>query len=203
MSVQNESRVGFIISMLYNKMAPSVLPDKLPMRYLPAALSKQDKLRQLQMLKKSRKQYRTGKYYTRKQLPSFRNKESAHIVKARRIYGVDSITPNPALAKATGCSIAALKKIVRKGEGAYFSSGSRPNQTAHSWGYARLASSITAGKSAAVDYGILEQGCNHNKRAFRLAEKSRRKYGRGRSHARRIYTNTITSSSRKADRGTM
>ena len=53
--------------------------------------------------------------------------------------------------KKTGCSIEALKKIVNKGEGAYYSSGSRPNQTSHSWGYARLASAITGGKAAAVD----------------------------------------------------
>jgi hypothetical protein len=64
---------------------------------------------------------------------------------------------------------------VKKGEGAYFSSGSRPNQTAQSWGLARLASSITAGKAAAVDYKILEEGCNHKGKAFILANKSRKK----------------------------
>ena len=159
---------------------------RVPMRYLPAALSKQDKLRQIRMLNKSRRLYKTGNFYTRKRLPSFRNKESAHIVNARKIYGVASITPSQPLAKATGCSIGALKQIVKKGEGAYYSSGSRPNQTAHSWGYARLASSITAGKSAAVDYAILERGCDHKKRAFRLAQKSRRKYGHGQSHAKRV-----------------
>lgn len=62
--------------------------------------------------------------------------------------------------------MSALKQIVRKGQGAYFSSGSRPNQTSQSWGLARLASSITAGKSAAVDYDILEKGCDHKKRHF-------------------------------------
>ena len=41
---------------------------------------------------------------------------------------------------------------MKKGQGAYYSSGSRPNQSAHSWGYARLASAITGGKSAAVDF---------------------------------------------------
>ena len=64
--------------------------------------------------------------------------------------------PASELEKATGCSIDALKKIVNKSEGAYFSSGSRPNQTAQSWGYARLASAITGGKSAAVDYKIID-----------------------------------------------
>ena len=65
---------------------------------------------------------------------------------------------------------------MKKGQGAYYSSGSRPNQTSHSWGTARLASSITGGKAAAVDYDIIDKGCNHNKRAFILAKKSRSKY---------------------------
>ena len=60
-----------------------------------------------------------------------------------------------------------------------YSSGSRPNQTAQSWGLARLASSLTSGKSAAVDYDIIKKGCNHKKRAFILANKSRQKYKYG------------------------
>ena len=73
-----------------------------------------------------------------------------------------------------------------KGKGAYFSSGSRPNQTAQSWGLARLASSITAGKSAAVDFNILEKGCQHNKKAFILAKKSRKKYKFGHSKTKKV-----------------
>ena len=81
--------------------------------------------------------------------------------------------------------MSALNKIVEKGEGAYYSSGSRPNQTSQSWGLARLASSITAGKSAAVDYNILEKGCNHTKRAFRLANKARQIYKYGHSKTKK------------------
>jgi hypothetical protein len=94
--------------------------------------------------------------------------------------------PNAELARKTGCKLSALEQIVKKGEGAYFSSGSRPNQTAQSWGLARLASALTAGKSAAVDYNIIERGCNHNKKAFILANKSRRKYKYGHSKTRKI-----------------
>ena len=78
-----------------------------------------------------------------------------------------------------------MREIVRKGEGAYYSSGSRPNQTAQSWGLARLASSITAGKSASVDFNILEKGCNHNKKAYKLALQSRKKYGFGKSKTKK------------------
>jgi hypothetical protein len=91
------------------------------------------------------------------------------------------------LALATGCSIPALQKIVNKGEGAYYSSGSRPNQTPQSWGLARLASAITGGKSAAVDYNIIRDGCRHTKRAFILANKARRKYGFGHSKTKKNY----------------
>jgi hypothetical protein len=63
-----------------------------------------------------------------------------------------------------------LRAIVKKGEGAYYSSGSRPNQTAHSWAYARLASALTGGKAAKVDYHLVKR-CQPTKKAFQLAQK--------------------------------
>jgi hypothetical protein len=39
-----------------------------------------------------------------------------------------------------------------------------------------LASSITGGNAAVVDYNILESGCDHSKTAFILANKSRKKH---------------------------
>ena len=159
---------------------------KIPLRYIPPSLSKKDKAVQSKMLIKSRRLYKQCKYFTRKRVPSYKNKTSKHILKARQLYGVQNIVPSKELAKATGCSTNALRKIVNKGEGAYFSSGSRPNQTAQSWGYARLASAITGGKSAAVDYSILEEGCNHRKQAFILANKSRKKYNHGQGHTQRV-----------------
>jgi hypothetical protein len=150
-----------------------------PIRYLPKGLTQKDKKLQIAMLNKSKKLYKQNKYYTRKQLPSFKNKKSNHVANARKIYGIQNVTPNAELAEKTGCELSALQQIVKKGEGAYYSSGSRPNQTAQSWGLARLASSITSGKSAAVDYNILKNGCNHNKKAFILANKSRKKHKYG------------------------
>lgn len=152
---------------------------EIALKYLPKRLTQKDRRKQSAMLQKSRKQYVDNKYYTRKRVPSYQSKPSKHVAKARRIYGVESITPSKELAEATGCSIDAMAQIVKKGEGAYFSSGSRPNQTAQSWGLARLASAITGGKSAAVDYAILERGCDHRKRAFVMANQSRKKHGHG------------------------
>jgi DNA-binding Xre family transcriptional regulator len=152
---------------------------RINLRYLPKRLSRKDKKSQSKMLMKSRRLYKKGIYYTRKAIPSFHSTKSSHISKAMKIYNVDKIGANSKLAKATGCSKSALAKIINKGEGAYFSSGSRPNQTAQSWGIARLASSITAGKAAAVDYNILEKGCRHNSKALTLAKKSKKKHGHG------------------------
>ncbi len=153
----------------------------IPIRYLPYRLSKKDEKTQVSMLQKSRNLYKKHKYFTRKRVDSFHSKPSKHLQNAKKMYGIENITPNKELSEKTGCSVEALNQIVKKGEGAYYSSGSRPNQTAQSWGLARLASSITAGKSAAVDYNILEKGCDHKKKAFRLAKQSRRKYKFGHS----------------------
>ncbi len=159
---------------------------KLPIRYLPKKLTKKDKKKQAKMLIKSRNLYKQNKYYTRKSVESYKNKTSNHILNARKIYNIKNITPNKELALKTGCKISALNKIVKKGEGAYYSSGSRPNQTPQSWGLARLASSLTSGKSAAVDYDIIEKGCDHKKKAFILANKARQKYKYGHSKTKKI-----------------
>ena len=152
---------------------------KVNLHYLPRNLSKKDKVTQSKMLLKSRRLYKKGKFYTRKVVSSFKSTKSPHIIKAMKIYNVEKIGPTNELAKATGCSKSSLAKIISKGQGAYFSSGSRPNQTGQSWGLARLASSITGGKAAAVDYNILEEGCKPKSKALSLAKKAKKKYGHG------------------------
>lgn len=156
-----------------------------PMRYVPKMLTPEDKQKQREMLLKSKNEYDKGVYYTREKLASFKQKKSGHVANARKIYNVESMTPTKELALKTGCSIEALQRIVKKGEGAYFSSGSRPNQTAQSWGLARLASALTAGKAAAVDYKIISEGCDHKKKAFIMANKAKKKYKDGHSSAKK------------------
>ena len=152
---------------------------KINLRYIPKRLTKKDRKKQSKQIIKSRRLYKKGIYNKRPKVASFTSKTSNHIIKAKKIYGVDKIGATNELAKATGCSKNALVKIINKGAGAYYSSGSRPNQTAQSWGIARLASSITAGKAAAVDYSILEKGCKPNSRALTFAKRARKKYGHG------------------------
>lgn len=149
----------------------------IPLSYLPRSITRKDRKTQKHMIIKSRKSYKKGIYQNRKKLTSFKTIKSPHMIKASKMYHIDKITPSKSLSSATGCSIKALKEIVKKGQGAYYSSGSRPNQTSKSWGLARLASSITGGKASAYDYHILEKGCNHNKKAFILAKNTRKKMG--------------------------
>ncbi len=143
-----------------------------PKKYVPKSLSKKDKSKQKKMLKKSQKMYKKKKYYTREKVKTFKSKKSNHIKNAERIYKINSVKPSKELSEKTGCSLKGLQEIVKKGQGAYYSSGSRPNQTAHSWGRARLASAITGGKSSQIDYHILEKYCSPNSKALKLANNS-------------------------------
>ena len=148
---------------------------KLPMRYLPKMLSHKNRSKQVKIIKLTRKLYKNGIYYKRPLLNTFKTKPSKHVIKAKRIYNVIKVGPTKELAKKTGCSIKGLNQIIKKGEGAYYSSGSRPNQTAQSWAIARLAGSITGGKSSMIDYDIINRECKHSKKAFKLANKNQRR----------------------------
>ena len=163
--------------------------DKLhvPGRYIPKRLTSRDLAKQKRELRKSRKLYKRGKYYTRKHIQSFRSKPSGHTEYARKLYKIDTITPSDELAEKTKCSQSTLEKIVNKGRGAYFSSGSRPNQTAESWGLARLASAITGGNSSAIDYSLLEDGCSRASPALKMAKRCLSLKRRGKSCNAHLY----------------
>lgn len=146
----------------------------IPKTYLPSSISNKDKKIINRELKRSRKLYKLKKYYTRKPIKSYKHKKSKHLLKLSKIYKLNNVSINNTLSKKTGCSIKSLKQIERKGMGAYYSSGSRPNQTAKSWGLARVASSVTGGKSSLIDYNILVNGCKKNSKALKLATKNRK-----------------------------
>ena len=50
------------------------------------------------------------------------------------------------------------QQIIKKGMAAYFTGGSRPNQTPASWGKARLYSVIMGGKARKIDKTEWEEG---------------------------------------------
>lgn len=149
--------------------------------YIPSSLSKRDAQTQRHLILQSRKNYLKAKkhppsrkslnqlYQTRKKLSSFRSKPSVHVKTAKRFYDVTHIGATKELANKSGCTLKSLRQIIRKGEGAYFSSGSRPNQTPQSWAVARLASALTSGKAAAVDADILLSGCKPGSKGHKSA----------------------------------
>lgn len=148
---------------------------KIPMRYLPKSLNSKDKKTQLDNLKKSRNLYKKGIYYNRPSVKSFTKKKSNHIEKAKKLYNVKNVNANIELSEKTKCSINGLRKIINKGKGAFYSSGSRPNQTAFSWGIARLASAITGGPASKIDYNILVSECDKDSIALKLAKNIKNK----------------------------
>tara|TARA_Y100000816_G_scaffold271244_1_gene235645 strand:- start:393 stop:1622 length:1230 start_codon:yes stop_codon:yes gene_type:complete len=151
--------------------------ERLPQRYAPKHLTKKDQKKQKKNLAKSRKLYKKGIYFKRPKVKSFKSKKSRHINNVEKIYGVKNMSI-PELSKKTKCTPASLNKIIEKGQGAYYSSGSRPNQSAHSWGVARLASSLTGGNASVIDYHVLEEGCKPDSKALKLAKKQCKKMGR-------------------------
>ena len=146
----------------------------LPKRYIPAFLTKSDAQKQIRNLLKTRKNYLKGIYKDRPKLKSYVHKPSQHLKRVQEIYGMEVLDPR--LPGVTKCSPDAFEKILNKGRGAYYSSGSRPNQTAESWAVARLASSVTGGKASAIDRHILEEGCKPGSKALRLAQNKTRKH---------------------------
>jgi hypothetical protein len=160
-----------LITLLHPKKTNLTKKRRVPIRYLPKQLTRKDRNKQRSYLIHSRRSYKKGVYYTRPRVKSFKNRPSPHVARATKMYHVENMKPSAKLARATGCSISGLRKIVRKGEGAYYSSGSRPNQTAKSWGYARLGSALTGQNAAIVDYSILENHCKPGSRPLRLAKK--------------------------------
>ena len=124
----------------------------IPKKYT-ARLNKKDKKKQLRSIRRAKRSYRKGKYIDRPKLKSYKSKKSSWVTKFERKYGKD-IKTYKEIEKATGIPNKALMEVVRKGKGAYYSSGSRPNQTAESWGKARMYSYIMGGPTRKIDNHI-------------------------------------------------
>jgi len=113
------------------------------MSYVPPSLTKADKKKQIKSIKEKT---------IRPQLESFKSRRSTWVIKFENKYGT-KITDDKFISKNI-ISKVGIDKILDKGRGAYFSSGSRPNQTPDSWARARLASVIMGGKARDVDKDI-------------------------------------------------
>tara|TARA_S200002703_G_scaffold156074_1_gene161047 strand:- start:88 stop:465 length:378 start_codon:yes stop_codon:yes gene_type:complete len=119
------------------------MPPKINPKYVPKSLTPADKKKQIKSIKDKTE---------RPKVKSFTSKRSSHTVAFEKKYGT-KITDDTFISKNI-ISKAGIDQILKKGVGAYYSSGSRPNQTPGSWSRARLASVIMGGKARQVDKSI-------------------------------------------------
>ena len=86
---------------------------------------------------------------------SFKTNRSKYCKKFENKYGTtisDTDFINKNLLKKKG-----QDKVIDKGIGAYYSSGSRPNQSPESWGKARLCSVLVGGPARKIDQKIIDE----------------------------------------------
>ena len=118
----------------------------LPQKYVPKSLTKADREKQIKSIKEGK---------DRPKVKSFQSKRSSWVEKFEKKYGY-KISNTSRISKEI-ISKTGIDKILDKGRGAYYSAGSRPNQTAESWARARLASVIMGGGARKVDKAIWEK----------------------------------------------
>ncbi len=115
-------------------------------KYVPKSLSPEDRKKQIKSIKEGTK---------RPKVESFKSKRSGNVARFENKYKT-KITNDSFISKNI-ISKAGIDQILSKGRGAYYSSGSRPNQTPESWARARLASVIMGGPARKVDKAIWDK----------------------------------------------
>lgn len=119
----------------------------IPTRYIPSYLTHEQKRKQAKSITEKR---------DRPILKNIPNKKSSWTTKAHNYFGKGNTSPK-SIAKQLGVKMEGFEKILSKGRGAYYSGGSRPNQTPHSWARARLFSVLFGGKARMVDKNIVNE----------------------------------------------
>jgi hypothetical protein len=131
---------------------------KIPRTYVPESLTDADLKKQLRNLKATRTK---AKGEARPKLKSAESRKSKYTTMAEKagISGTkqeiaDKLGDTPARRREI---LKGLDEIYRKGEKAYYTAGSRPNQTPFSWGQARVYSVLFGGASRRIDKAIVEK----------------------------------------------
>lgn len=129
------------------------LPKSVRRKYLPPTLSKKDREKQLRSIKDQR---------IRPKVKSFKSRKSRWTKLAHDYFGIGNTSKRDMAIilsrkdkKRENQLFKGFDLIVKKGEKAYFTSGSRPNQTPQSWGMARLFSVLFGGPSRDIDDEIV------------------------------------------------
>jgi len=113
----------------------------IPKRYLPDSLSEKDRKKQIKSIFEKKDRPKIDKKPRKSSWTvQFNNKYGEELKDMKGGKSVKNI------AKVVGIPEKALKEIFKKGEAAYYSSGSRPNQTASSWAYGRIYAYIMGGE---------------------------------------------------------
>ena len=128
-------------------------PPKISPKYYAGLNTKDAKLQKM-YIRRSHRESEKGVYRVRPTPKSYKQKPSRHVVDFKRIYGV-STKNTKKISVLTGVTASKQKKVLSKGSGAYFSSGSRPGQTPSSWAYARLSSVLLGRDACKTDEHIL------------------------------------------------
>lgn len=115
---------------------------KVPTRYVPKTLSKKQRKKQVESIIEGKDRPNQEK----------KTRRSGWAVKFEKKY--DTNIMDDKFIEKNIIRKEGKEKILDKGRGAYYSSGSRPNQTSSSWAYARLASVIMCGPARKVDNNI-------------------------------------------------
>ena len=118
---------------------------KIKKEYVPNSLSASDRKKQIKSIKDK----------TERPKVKFESKRSSWVEKFESKYGY-KINQKAKIAKEI-ISKEGIDQILSKGKGAYYSAGSRPNQTATSWSLARLASVILGGPARRIDKKIWDK----------------------------------------------
>ena len=110
---------------------------KIPRRYIPDTLTKSQRQKQIKSIFEG----------TERPKLDTKKRKSSYTIDFNKRYGkrLEEMKGGKSvknIAKVVGLPEKALKEVFEKGEGAYFSAGSRPNQAASSWAYGRLYSYI-------------------------------------------------------------
>jgi hypothetical protein len=112
-------------------------------KYVPAYLTHRDATRQEQSIQQGK---------DRPRLKSAISRRSSWAKRFEKKYGrkiTDLAFINKQILRKPGTD-----GVLAKGRAAYYTYGSRPNQTQHSWAYARLASVIMGGAARKVDIAL-------------------------------------------------
>lgn len=121
------------------------MTKKIKKEYVPSSLSASDRKKQIKSIKDK----------TERPKVKFESKRSSWVEKFESKYGY-KINQKAKIAKEI-ISKEGIEQILSKGKGAYYSAGSRPNQTATSWSLARLASVILGGPARRIDKKIWDK----------------------------------------------